>query len=128
MRALIETRPSWRFIAVLGVVLPLSMVSRGEALPVVTVIDTPMPQSDLHFGRRVSVGNWNGDGIPDVAIGADSDDAGGIDAGTVRVFSGSDWSGLFAFVGPQPGGICNGYMDYINGDTIADLAVGCPLV
>ncbi len=41
------------------------------------------------FGAAVTTGDLNGDGLPDLAVAAPGDTAGGTDAGTVRIFLGN---------------------------------------
>ena len=87
------------------------------------------------FGRAVAaVGDVNGDGYQDVAVGADGCDGGGTDAGCVSLYYGSS-TGLptapsLVLTGPQAGAAFGRFVagaGDVNGDGYADLAVGAPL-
>ena len=78
------------------------------------------------FGASVSgAGDVNGDGTPDLIVGAPTDD----DVGSAQVFSGSDGSLLFRFDGvnidDDLGTSVSGVGD-VNGDGTPDLLVGAP--
>ena len=80
------------------------------------------------FGRSVSgAGDVNGDGIPDLIVGAHLDDNNGSASGSARVLSGSDGSVLYTFNGDSAsdefGRSVSGAGD-VNGDGFADLIVG----
>jgi hypothetical protein len=71
----------------------------------------------------------DGDGFPDIAVGAPDNDNGGNLSGMVRVFSGAD----YAVIGTIDGSTANDFFGYavdggydINGDGFDDLAVGAP--
>ena len=52
----------------------------------ITGADVPSLRAGDYFGAGVAgIGDLDGDGVPDLAVGADGDDAGGTDAGTVHV-------------------------------------------
>jgi hypothetical protein len=56
------------------------------------------------FGRALAFGgDWNGDGIADLAIGAPSSSAVAVRGGAVHVHSGADWSRLASFAGSVAG-------------------------
>ncbi len=82
------------------------------------------------FGHAVcGAGDVNGDGVPDLAVGAPVADGGGVFAGRVCVFSGADGSRLHTFDGAawdQLGSSVDGAGD-VDGDGRADVVVGAPL-
>lgn len=82
------------------------------------------------FGIGMSgVGDINGDGFADMAIGAPANDAAGASAGRVRVFSGRDRSVLYAINGDATGdqfGAAMASAGDLNDDGFADFLVGAP--
>lgn len=81
------------------------------------------------FGYSVDgVGDVNGDGVVDFAVGAPLDDTGGVDAGRVFVVSGADGTSVLrSFVGAAAGanlGTALGRLSDLSGDGIAELLVG----
>ncbi|KPK47345.1 MAG: hypothetical protein AMJ77_03470 [Dehalococcoidia bacterium SM23_28_2] len=92
-------------------------------------LDTPNPQGDAYFGHSLAVGEVNGDGKPDIAVGAPMEDVGGnADQGRAYVFSGGDASLLLTLDTPGPQALSwFGYslaMGDVNSDSKADIAVG----
>ena len=82
------------------------------------------------FGMSVSgAGDVNGDGTPDLIVGAHHDGNNGRQSGSVRVLSGSDGSVLYSFdgdsAGDKFGSSVSGAGD-VNGDEIDDFVVGAP--
>ena len=76
------------------------------------------------------IGDVNGDGYGDCAVGAPHEDAAGYDAGAVRVLSGRDGSELWSrhgVTGSQLGASLAA-LDDLDGDGVRDLAVGEPWV
>src|SRR6266851_3902743 len=67
-------------------------------------IDSPNPQAGAGFGSTVAViGDVNGDGVPDFAVGAPGQTVGGISgAGAVFVFSGADHAFIREIDNPAP--------------------------
>ena len=82
------------------------------------------------FGASVSgAGDVNGDGTPDLIVGAPLDSQGGFHAGSARVFSGSDGAVLWTFSGNAPGeqlGRAVAGAGDVDGDGFADLLIGAP--
>lgn len=83
------------------------------------------------FGLSVAgSGDMNNDGFPEIIVGSRGDDAGGLGAGRVIIFSGQTGDTLFNIVGPSNPGIFShavaGGGDF-NADGIPDVVVGAPL-
>ncbi len=88
------------------------------------------------FGAALAVGDFNGDGIEDLAVGTPGDGLGGVKAGSVFVFSGSPAGITTGFLITQTGaGEVNEDGDQfgaalaagnIVGEVFADLIVGAP--
>ena len=81
-----------------------------------------------HFGGSVSgAGDVNGDGTPDLIVGAPAEFNDGVWRGSARVLSGSDGSVLYNFVGDSAldsfGRSVSGAGD-VNGDGIDDFIIG----
>jgi hypothetical protein len=73
------------------------------------------------------VGDVNGDRVPDLAVGAPGDDNQGLQAGSVRVFSGATGAILYTFHGDGAGdqlGFSVGAAGDANGDGRADIVAG----
>ncbi len=99
----------------------------------IRTIDHPAAQAGSRFGvSAVSAGDINGDGKPDVLVGASRQDvAGYFDQGQAYVFSGSDGSLLLTLDNPNP--MHNGEfaaavaaLGDISGDGFPDLLIGAP--
>jgi hypothetical protein len=81
-----------------------------------------------YFGFAVAgAGDVDGDGYPDVIVGAHFDDKGGLDSGSAFVLSGRDGGLLYTFSGDSPGdffGSAVAIAGDVDADGHADLIVG----
>jgi len=89
-------------------------------------------QDDALFGTAVALGDWNGDGQDDLAIGSGSHDNPGSDAGQVSVYLGAaivgatpDWTVEGSASNMGLGDAVASALD-VNGDGYEDLLVGAP--
>ena len=90
-------------------------------------LDTPNLQDANRFGASLAVGNVDGDGKGDIAVGAYQEFVGGTLAGRAYVFSGADGSLLFTLDTPNPQYAVFGYsvaVGDVNADGKGDIAVG----
>jgi FG-GAP repeat len=106
-------------------------VFSGADWSLLHTLDTPNPQADDRFGYALAVGDVNGDGKGDVAVGTSREDAGGnIYQGRAYIFSGANGSLLFTLDTPNPQAQAGfGYsmaVGDMNGDGKADIAAGAP--
>ncbi len=105
-------------------------VFSGRNYGVLAAIDRPGAGPWAQFGKSLAVGDVNGDGIPDLAVGAVEGRNASIGQGRVYGFSGADGSLLFALDPPDPSdyaafGSSLAVSD-INGDGKDDVVAGAP--
>ena len=118
-----------RIVLIALVALAAGVVASAHAQTLLLTLDTANPQPGSQFGRSVAVGDVNGDGKADIAVGAISEDPGGNEnQGRAYVFSGADGSLIFTLNTPNPGagavfGISVAVGD-VNDDGKGDVAVG----
>jgi hypothetical protein len=115
-----------RVVLLLGIVAGLS--ARSEAQTVVHTFVGDMGGDKLGLGVS-GCGDIDGDGIPDVAVGAIQDGVPASGPGYVRIHSGSDGSLIRQIFGNVTGDVFGTSIDNAgdcNGDGIPDLIVGAP--
>lgn len=82
------------------------------------------------FSRcTANIGDVNGDGVGDFAVGCPLDDANGTDAGKVMVMSGRNGGVIATMLGPGPGSLFGhsvGYAGDVDGNGTADIVIGAP--
>ena len=130
----LQTPSIWLHTSV-GLAAWLWVASVAEALATYTAIplDHPNPQADARFAEAVAgIGDVNGDGAPDLLVGAPFQILGGnLNQGRAFVFSGADRSLLLTLDHPAPQGLAlfgsavAGAGD-VNRDGRPDLLVGAP--
>ena len=113
----------------------------GATRKLIYRLNPPDPQVDAHFGFYISVlGDVNGDGLDDLAVGAEAQDvAGNANQGRLYVFDGPSGRLLYHIDNPRPqadarfgsrigsaGDVTgDGRADIITGATSNDLPAGC---
>ena len=92
-----------RIALVALVVLAVGLVASADAQTLLFVLDTPNPQAGAAFGASLAVGDVNGDGKGDVAVGAPHEQVNGNQRqGRVYVFNGRSGSVLLTLDTPKP--------------------------
>lgn len=118
-------------------VVPLALVATVVVTGVTQFAPDARAQQELyhlaglHNGDRAAyvaaLGDVNGDGIPDFAIGAPSAKTSGVATGEVDVHSGKDGSLLYTVPGDVEGfGVAVANIGDVDGDKVNDFAVGSP--
>jgi hypothetical protein len=113
------------FVAAIVLAAPLG----GRLFAQDLLLDLKSRVKDAFAVHGIAIGDWDGDGIGDIAVGAPHDASAGIDAGAVRIHSGKDGSILAKLLGANGDdlfGTSLARMPDLDGDGIDDLAVGAP--
>jgi hypothetical protein len=118
-----------RIVLVALVALAVSVVASANAQTLWLTLDKPSPEANASFGRSVAMGDADGDGTADTAVGAFLEDVdGNNDQGRAYVFSGADGSLLCTLDTPNAEwGAWFGHsvaMGDVDADTKADIVVG----
>jgi len=112
-------------VSVLGSIFGLAASAQGQRI--ILEVKPPVPGGDAEVG--VVIGDWDGDGVADLAIGAARDSTAASEAGAVRIHSGADGSVLQTFYGSNADDYFGSYVARIpdmNGDGVDELAVSAP--
>ncbi len=95
-----------------GVPYGACMVYSGKTGTLLKMLYGPSPRT--WFGQGTcDPGDWNGDGVPDLAISQVGDASRGYSTGAVEIYSGKDWKKLSRFTGKAK--------DYYFGNYLASL-------
>ncbi len=107
-------------------------VYEGPSLNTVSILTEPLPETGAHFGSSLTIADFDGDGINDLAVGVPdgSDPVAGAAAGEVVVFFGPDLSSFIVIqdLFPEAGARFGAALAAgdIDGDGSADLGIGAP--
>ncbi len=103
--------------------LALSLPARAQT----ALLGIDGTAANQQFGTTaVEIGDVNGDGIADLAIGAPGDSTGGYFAGAVYILSGANGAVLATALGPHPNGqmgLIVAAVGDVDGDSIPDVGV-----
>jgi hypothetical protein len=117
VRDLLRTSNRRALLRALGILLASAPAALGQAYP---FLDIPGWAADAEVGGAVAASDVNGDGLPDVVVGAPG-------VGEAKVFSGVDGSVLLSLTGSATGvafgRVVDGVGD-VNGDGHDDVLVG----
>lgn len=121
------------FISLGSFAIFLAMVLGAQTTNAALIFEHPNPQAGANFGAAIAeVGDVNGDGIPDLLVGAPLQDVDGrTDQGQAFVISGDDGTLLFTLDNPTPQagaqfGSALARTGDIDGDGKLDFLVGAP--
>ena len=93
------------------------------------ILDTPQPENAVLFGRSLAMGDADGDGKDDIAVGAPQQTAGQVE-GKVYLFSGATGDLILTLDAPTQQQLAKFgsslAMGEVDGDGKADIAVGAP--
>lgn len=105
----------------------------GATGALLLTLNTPNPESGAHFGDSVTAGDVNGDGRPDIIVGASGQNVNIpplVSAGKVFVFEGMTGGLIHTLITPNPfpTGLFGKSVALgdLNGDGRADIVVGAP--
>jgi hypothetical protein len=105
-------------------------VFSGQDGGLIRALESPNPEVTGEFGHSVcGLGDVNGDGYPDLAVGAMLEDGGATQAGRAYVISGQTWEVLRTLESPNPEwwgafGMSVASAGDVNADGCPDLVVG----
>lgn len=136
MTLLTIARKPWNIsILTLGFIgsLFLALSTPSQVLSAAIIIDHPNPQAGANFGSAIAaVGDVNGDGVPDLLVGAPLQDVGAnTEQGQAYLISGATGQVLLTLDDPNPQsgahfGFSVASAGDVNGDGVNDLLVGAP--
>jgi hypothetical protein len=122
---------AWRQAVVVGVALLLGTAGSGVGQTRLLTLQGPPGPGGGEFGKALAtLGDVNGDGVPDLAVGAPEQQVAGLpDLGQVFVFSGANGQRLHTLEAPTPQtsarfGTALARVGDVNGDGVRDLAIG----
>jgi len=119
-------------VCLLSVLLLMDSAPSADAQTLLYTLDTPNQRAEATFGYSMAMGDINGDGRDDIAVGAPYEQVGGnASQGRAYIFSGADGSLIFTLNTPNPqAGAFFGFSIAVrdtNGDGKGDIIVGAPL-